>query len=236
MEIDTGMVLKPIGVVRSPLLSLDHYPPPGQSAWIDILPDYHEALERIQENSHLWILLWFHKSDRRLLKTVPRRFGPNLPQYGVFGLRSPNRPNPIALTLVRLAAIEGNSLRVIGLDAIDGTPVVDIKSYYEQDTVFSPQTPYIRAEDAERRCNHFYKMALNHHQEACAELLMAVRMAMVADQYMGHLNRPDLRVSVKGSSCLADTIQGLSRARLANPPRFTFTESEEMPVSIWTDR
>ena len=235
MKIDTSIVLQPIGYVRSPLTSLDDFLPPGQPAWIDILPHYQEALERIQDNSHLWILLWFHKSDRRLLKTIPRRFNPDLPEYGVFGLRSPNRPNPIALTLVRLEAVEGNSLRVVGLDAIDGTPVVDIKSYYEQDIVFSPKTPYIRANDETMRRNHFYKLALNHHQETCMDLLMAVRMVLIADQYMGHINRPDLRVAVTGSLCLADTIQGLSRARLANPPRFSFTESERFPASVWSD-
>lgn len=236
MKIDTSIVLQPIGYVRSALTSLDDYPPPGQPAWIDIRPEYQEALERIEDNSHLWALLWFHKSDRQLLKTIPRRFNPDLPEYGVFGLRSPNRPNPIALTLVRLEAVEGNSLRVAGLDAIDGTPVLDIKSYYEQDIVFSPVTPYIRANDETMRRNHFYKLAMNHHQEACADLLMAVRMVLVADQYMGHINRSDLRVAVTGSSCVADTIQGLSRARLANPPRFSFNESEDMPISVWTDR
>lgn len=236
MIIDPGIVLKPIGYVRSPLASLDDYLPPGRPAWIDIRPEYHEALERIGENSHLWVLLWFHKSDRRLLKTVPRSFNPDIPEYGVFGLRSPNRPNPIALTLVRLEVVQGNSLRVIGLDAVDGTPVVDIKSYYEQDIVFSPQTPYIRAHDEAMRRNHFYKLALNHHQEACPELLLAVRMIMIADQYMGHINRPDLLVSVQGPPCLADTIQGLSRARLANPARFAFTASDRLPASIWTDR
>ena len=112
MKIDTSIVLQPIGYVRSALTSLDDYLPPGQPAWIDIRPEYQEALERIEDNSHLWALLWFHKSDRQLLKTIPRRFI-RISEYGVFGLRLPS-PNPIALTLVRLEAVEGN-LRVASL-------------------------------------------------------------------------------------------------------------------------
>lgn len=236
MNIDTSaIVLKPIGVVRSPLRSLEDYPEPGMPAWIEVLPQYREALQSIEANSHLWILLWFHKADRTLLKTVPRRFNPDLPEYGVFGLRSPNRPNPIALTLVQLEELENGIIRVQGLDAIDGTPVLDIKSYYEQDIVFSPKTPYIRSTDPVVRRNHFYKQALKHHQEACPDLFMAVRMVLVADQYLGHINRPDLRVTVKGSSCLADCIQGLSRARLANPSRFAWLQAPDLPACCWTD-
>lgn len=229
------IVLKPIGVVRSPVLTLEDYPEPGQSAWIEVLPQYREALQRIEANSHLWVLLWFHRSDRNLLKTVPRRYSLNLPEFGVFGLRSPNRPNPIALTLVKLEAVEDGVLRVQGLDAIDGTPVLDIKSYYEQDIVFSPKTPYIRANDPEMRRNHFLKLALKHHQEKCPDLLMAVRMVLVADQYLGHINRPDLSVTVTGSLCLADSIQGLSRARLANPPRFVHSTGPGLPATLWVD-
>lgn len=236
MEGQISIALKPIGVVRSEMDNPADVPLMGKSAVVEVFPEYSPALLRIEENSHLWLLLWFHQSNRSILKTVPQKVNPNLPEFGVFGLRSPNRPNPIALTLVRLEVVQGNSLRVIGLDAVDGTPVVDIKSYYEQDIVFSPQTPYIRAHDEAMRRNHFYKLALNHHQEACPELLLAVRMIMIADHYMGHINRPDLLVSVQGPPCLADTIQGLSRARLANPARFAFTASDRLPASIWTDR
>lgn len=236
MDIDLGITLTPIGTVRSPLKRLDDYNQIEQPAWIEIYPPYHEALQGIEANSHLWILQWFHKSNRKVLKTIPRRFSANLPEYGVFGLRSPDRPNPIALTLVRLEAVEGNLLRVQGLDAIDGTPVLDIKSYYEQDIIFSPRTPYIRAQNPDMRRTHFLKQAISHHQEQCPDLFMAVRMVLVADEFLGHINRPDLIVSVNGSLCLGDTLQGLSRARLANPVRFKFQESDNLPFSVWTDK
>jgi len=178
-------------------------------------------------------LLWFHKADRNCLATVPSRVNPNLPEYGVFGLRAPKRPNPIALTLVHLDSVEGNKLKVSGLDAVDGTPVLDVKSYYEHDIIFSPTTPYIRPIDPVMRRDLFLEEALAHHQEACPELYLGVRMALVADELMGQLNSRYLRLLVTGPACLADTLQGLSRARLANPPRFKFEENMALRRSRW---
>jgi len=230
---NASIVLNPIGIVRSGVELLSEVPITGKPAEIEVFPQYSQALLRITENSHLWILLWFHQAERNKLTKVPARVNPFLPEYGVFGLRAPHRPNPIALSLVHLDAVEGNILRVSGLDAIDGTPVLDIKSYYEQDIVFSPRTPYIRAFDPIMRRDIFFKEALAHHQEACPELYLAVRMAMVADELMGQLNTPDLALTVTGSVCLADTLQGLSRARLANPPRFHYGESGALNQSVW---
>lgn len=230
---DISISIKPIGVVKSKMKQVDDLPVPGQLAEVEVFPQYQEGLLRIEENSHLWLFMWFHQSGRDCLITVPRRINPDLPAYGVFGMRSPMRPNPIALTLVRLIAVEGSKLLVSGLDAIDGTPVLDIKPYYENDIVFSPTTPYIRAVDRKMRQNSFFKRALTHHQEECSDLYMAVRMAMVADELMGQLNTPDLKLAVFGSACLADTLQGLSRARLANPPRFSFRENSQTDCSVW---
>ena len=109
--------------------------------------------------------LWFHKADRDILTVVPGKVNSNLPEYGVFSLRAFSRPNPIALSLVRLERVEDNLLFVSGLDAIDGTPVLDIKPYYEQEIVFSPVTPYIRPLKREMRQKIFIKQALLHHQE-----------------------------------------------------------------------
>lgn len=77
------------------------------------------------------------------------------------------------------------------------------------------------------------KQALLHHQEKCAELLLGVRMALVADEYLGQLNSRGLKVTVNGPPCLADVLQGLSNARLANPPRFRYNETNELGQSIW---
>jgi tRNA (adenine37-N6)-methyltransferase len=230
---DLNIVLRPIGVVRSSMENVDDLPQPDRPAQVEIYTPFLPGLLRIEENSHLWLLLWFHKANRHMLTGAPRRLNPDLPDYGVFSLRSPNRPNPIALYLVELEAVQGNILQVRGLDAIDGTPVLDIKPYYEHDIIFSPRTSYIRAADRSIRQNMMLKEALRHHQEACPDSYLAVRMALVADEFLGHLNEPDLQLSVYGSRCLADTLQGLSRARLANPPRFSFQESPTPYRSIW---
>ncbi|HCF48789.1 MAG TPA: tRNA (N6-threonylcarbamoyladenosine(37)-N6)-methyltransferase TrmO [Syntrophomonas sp.] len=230
---ETGINLQPIGIVRSPTKDTSDVPIPGKPAEIVVDPRYSQALCRIETNSHLWILSWFHLSNRESLVSVPARVNPYLPQYGVFSLRSPNRPNPIGLSLVRLQAVDGNVLKVTNLDAIDGTPVLDIKPYYEQDIVFSPATPYIRPYELSMRRDIFLKQALTHHQEECDDLYMAVRMALIADEYLGQITLPQVFLQVSGSTCLADTLQGLSRARLANPARFRFTESGNLAQSIW---
>jgi hypothetical protein len=78
------------------------------------------------------------------------------------------------------------------------------------------------------------RQAQAHHQENCQSLFLAVRMALVADEVFGHLNNQNLLVNVTGSACLADTIQGLSRARLANPARFSYQHSVSLQQTIWT--
>ncbi|MGI6487779.1 MAG: tRNA (N6-threonylcarbamoyladenosine(37)-N6)-methyltransferase TrmO [Syntrophothermaceae bacterium] len=227
------ITLKPVGIVRSEYEDVLGIPIGGNQAIIEVFPEYQEALLRIEANSHLWIISWFHKARREQLSTVPARVNPDLPVYGVFGLRAPARPNPLGLSLVRLEAREGNILRVSGLDAVDGTPILDIKSYFENDIIFSPLTPYIRPQKLAMRREMFMKQALNHHQEECPGLWLGVRMALAAEERLGHLNQPSLRVKTVGTPCLADTIQGLTRARLANPPRFSYQESEAPFRTVW---
>lgn len=227
------IIVKPIGIVRTEIRELNQVPIGGGGAVIEIFPEYQQGLLRIAENSHLWLQLWFHKADRGVLSTVPGKVNSNLPEYGVFSIRAFSRPNPIALTLVRLESVKDNLLFVNGLDAINGTPVLDIKPYYEQEIVFSPVTPYIRPLKREMRQEIFLKQAFNHHQEKCAGLLLGVRMALIADDYLGKINSRDLKVTVNGPPCLADVIQGLTNARLANPQRFRYNESNDPAKSIW---
>jgi len=231
-ENDTFSV-KPIGIVRAQFQEPEDVPIKGGSAQIEIFPEYQRGLLRIEENSHLWIQMWFHKAKRDILSTVPGKVNSGLPEYGVFSIHAVSRPNPVALSLVRLMQVKDNILYVSGLDAIDGTPVLDIKPYYEQEIVFSPVTPYIRPKKREMRQEIFMKQALNQHQEKCTGLMLGVRMALIADEYFGQLNTSDLKLTVNGSLCLADTLQGLSNARLANPPRFKYNENQELEQSIW---
>lgn len=80
----------------------------------------------LEKKSHLIVLSWFDRANRTLLRATPPQEGV---EHGVFATRSPNRPNPVAFSVVDLLGRQGNVLRVRGLDVLDGTPVVDIKPY-----------------------------------------------------------------------------------------------------------
>jgi tRNA-Thr(GGU) m(6)t(6)A37 methyltransferase TsaA len=132
--------LKPIGYVRTRLTDdeVKEHHPHGAEAEIEILEEYSEALDGIDGYSHIILLFYMHKvtdEQRATLKARHRRltklgFKPEeLPLVGVFCLDSPHRPNPIGLTIVRLLERRGNILKVEGLDAFDGTPILDIKPY-----------------------------------------------------------------------------------------------------------
>jgi len=85
------------------------------------------GLKDVESCSHLVVLYWMDRAPRNLVLQVPSHYGV---QRGTFALRSPARPNPIALSVVRLVGIEGGALSVTGLDCLDGTPLLDIKPYF----------------------------------------------------------------------------------------------------------
>ncbi len=228
--------IEPIGYVTAEYDEPANMPLHGKPAVIEILPEYSEALTLIEKNSHLWVLSWFHKSDRSVLKTAPMKIDPNMPQYGVFALRAPNRPNPIGLSLVELDRVEGNKLYVKKFDGVNGTPIIDIKPYFQKDIVFSPDTPDIHPIKIEAKRTWMLEEAIRHHKEMCPDLVLAVRMAALADVNIGKLSHDDVLLYVEGSSCLIDTLQGLARARIANPPRLSFDIVDNKGVwkSVWT--
>jgi len=97
---------------------------------IEVLPEYEDCLLRIEERSHLWVLFWMSQLDpeHRDVQQVHPGGNPENPLTGVFATHSPMRPNPIGMTRVRLISRDGLRLTVEGLDAFDGSPVIDIKS------------------------------------------------------------------------------------------------------------
>jgi tRNA-Thr(GGU) m(6)t(6)A37 methyltransferase TsaA len=124
-------VLRPIGVVRSQLQSREDCPKQGwegaPDAWLEIDSAFVDALEGIAKGSEILVLTWFHEGRRNLLK-VHARGNPNGPLRGVFATRSPDRPNPIGLHRVEVLNIQDqNNIRVRPLEALDGTPILDIK-------------------------------------------------------------------------------------------------------------
>lgn len=124
------MILKAVGVLHSPYKAIEDAPRWGslsdEVAIVEIFPEYEEALHGIERYEFLDLLLYFHKAKRDILKVKPPH---STGLRGVFAARSPHRPNPIALTTVRFLEREGRFLKVKNVDAIDGTPIVDIKPH-----------------------------------------------------------------------------------------------------------
>jgi tRNA-Thr(GGU) m(6)t(6)A37 methyltransferase TsaA len=126
-------VVRPIGVVRSALKDPADAPKQGaltgQEAEIVVSPEFLAALEGLDPaKGKIIVICWMHRADRNLLRVHPRG-QEDRPERGVFSTRSPHRPNPVSLHTVTLLSVERNTLRVRGMDAIDGTPVVDIKKH-----------------------------------------------------------------------------------------------------------
>jgi tRNA-Thr(GGU) m(6)t(6)A37 methyltransferase TsaA len=123
--------IEPIGVVRSELTRLEDAPMQGgegaPEAWLKLTPSTTPELLGIKVGDELLVLTWFHLAQRDVLQVHPRG-NLNRPLTGVFATRSPDRPNPIGLHRVSVLEVTEQKLRVAPLEAIDGTPIVDIKS------------------------------------------------------------------------------------------------------------
>ena len=128
----TDYEVRPIGWVRSRLKERHEAPHQGRPAGVeaDLVMEERviQGLDGIQAGDKLLVMCWLHRADREILRVHPRG-NPANPERGVFATRSPDRPNPIGLCLVDVISIEGRTLKVRGLDALDGTPVVDLKPY-----------------------------------------------------------------------------------------------------------
>lgn len=126
----TEYSLYPIGFLQSPLKRREQAPRQGRegapNAWLEVDATVAEALEGIEVGHEIILITWLHQAQRDILKTHPRN-DETLPLAGVFATRSPDRPNPLGLHHVTVLSIDGRRLQVGPIEAIDGTPVVDIK-------------------------------------------------------------------------------------------------------------
>jgi tRNA (adenine37-N6)-methyltransferase len=126
----SAILIHPIGVIHSPYTRREDIPRQGRLSKelceIEIFPEFAPALKDIEQCTHLFVIFWLNLADRNRLTATPSLDGK---EHGVFATRSPNRPNPLALDVVDLLDVKGNRLTVRGMDALDGSILLDIKPY-----------------------------------------------------------------------------------------------------------
>jgi tRNA-Thr(GGU) m(6)t(6)A37 methyltransferase TsaA len=127
---DSPYQIHPIGHVESPLVDRDQAPKQGDEgspeAWLVFEPAVAEGLGDLQPGADVILLTWFDRASREVLAVHPRG-DLSRPRTGVFSTRSPDRPNPIGLHRVRIVEMDGTRFKVHDLEALDGTPIVDVK-------------------------------------------------------------------------------------------------------------
>jgi tRNA-Thr(GGU) m(6)t(6)A37 methyltransferase TsaA len=123
--------LQPIGFIRSTIHTRRDAPCQGDEGapdvWLDVIDQFSPALLGIGPGAEVVVITWLHQANREVLEVHPRK-NPANPLTGVFFTRSPDRPNPLGLHRVTVREISGRQLRIGPMEAIDGTPVVDIKA------------------------------------------------------------------------------------------------------------
>jgi tRNA-Thr(GGU) m(6)t(6)A37 methyltransferase TsaA len=126
---DAGLYF--IGRIRTPWRTRDDCPKNARESdavcTIEVDPGFGAALRGVETCSHMLVLYWMDQARRDLVVQAPRHYGE---PRGTFALRSPVRPNPIAASVVKLVAVDGRRLSVVGLDCVDGTPLLDLKPYF----------------------------------------------------------------------------------------------------------
>lgn len=217
------MELRAIGLVRSNVRSRSDMPVQGVDAEVAIFPEYQTALEGVEENSHLFLICWLHEADRDVLRAVARKVSCDLPEKGVFSLRSPERPNPLSVSVVRLRGVrEGGILDLANVDLIDGTPVLDLKPYQTGwDCVFSAtghdRTEKIRKMGPGEYREGLIREAVNYHGEVCPGVAVGVRIAEAATRILNRdLRMPGVMVTLGSDPCIADALIGITGARPGN--------------------
>jgi tRNA-Thr(GGU) m(6)t(6)A37 methyltransferase TsaA len=120
-----------IGRIRTPWTRREDCPKNGRESdavcTVELDPRWIDGLKGLETVSHVLLLYWMDQARRDLVLQAPRHYAE---QRGTFALRSPVRPNPIAVSVARLVGVDGSTLKVVGLDCLDGTPLLDIKPYF----------------------------------------------------------------------------------------------------------
>ena len=197
-------------------------PGEGVVARIEVYPEHAAGLAGIELTSHLVVLGWLHEAHVPLEGADRRQGLPDLPDRGVFATRSPRRPNPISLSVVRLLARDGNVIEVEGLDLIDGTLVVDLKPYLPGlDGVFGAVRAWRSRTNRgrERLASYLEQEARNHLGPSAdePEARLAVDAVLLAAGRLGVDPRdPALSATVNRASATADVLMALLGGTLAS--------------------
>lgn len=129
-DAEQQLQLRPVGVVESSLVDAANAPPQGDegapNAWLVVQPEFRRALSDLAVGERIVVVTWLDRADRTVLEVRPRG-DRTRPLRGVFSTRSPDRPNPIGLHEVEILAVDDTRIQVSDLEALDGTPIVDIK-------------------------------------------------------------------------------------------------------------
>ena len=128
---DSRYEVVPVGWVKSPLTEMAQAPMQADEgappAWLVFEAEVADAIRDLRPGAEIIVLTWLDRADRGVLLTIPRN-DPRNPMTGVFSTRSPDRPNPVGLHRVRVIAVDGLRVHVDHLEALDGTPVIDVKA------------------------------------------------------------------------------------------------------------
>lgn len=159
MSSHQAITMKPLGYVRTHAIG-DEVKDKSRTSEILIAPEMQPALDGIADYSHIYVLFWLHEisvEKRSMLKVHPRG-RTDLPLVGVFAVRTNLRPNPIGLTLVELVEVKDNVLTVRGLDAFNGTPVLDIKPYDSWDVAKEYRVPswWIKLQEEKKSGDNYH--------------------------------------------------------------------------------
>ncbi len=220
-----NQLITPIGVVHSDIARSRDMPLQGVPAAIEIFSEYLEGLRGVAENTHITVIGWFDRAERGPLVVTPRKIratNPALGRRGVFALRSPVRPNPLSLSVVRLLNVEEPLLYVEALDLIDASPIIDIKPYSAGwDLIFWARDKHsqLDVQDAvpEEACAALTREAYNFHGERCAATAAAARVIYDAAAKLESDPR-NLAVALPHGTDphLIDSLIGITRATPGN--------------------
>jgi tRNA-Thr(GGU) m(6)t(6)A37 methyltransferase TsaA len=211
----------------------------GVPAVIEVFPEYAEGLRHLEKHSHLWVIAWLHEADRDRLLVTPRGVADKSEAglHGVFAVRSPTRPNPVAMTAARIEQIEGNRIRVDRLDFIDGTPVIDLKPYFRsRDAIYSVRSePVGRPASRQALLESLLYQAENFHGERCGGMALGARIVEhLRSNFFDAAEVSDCVARVpKESGCLIDAVMALIGA---TPGRATLEFHEENSVVFIKDQ